>query len=298
MLSNRFRCDTAAGAGHNVQNDRRSLRYLLLPGTDANRRFETVCRDRWKTFHATLLVSRFSPVQVRLLNSQTFRIRTELRFGLFRFQIRLRITRQDPRSVEQNSKRWHSIRNTFFNTEKNRLLVSNHLISSCRTCNGTTSTTWIVTTTSPTTLRNSKIFQNSSTKFTRLVSFTYFTQSVSLIRRFFFLLQVGMHYIPIIDAGVSASEKAGSYPPYDEGLRDGVFIKEGGTDKPFIGKVWNLGLTAWPDFTNPNVTDYYHRMLQKTHDMFKFDGVWLVSIFLCSDSSVFRMRRLTCVLFL
>ncbi|XP_012261340.2 lysosomal alpha-glucosidase-like [Athalia rosae] len=85
----------------------------------------------------------------------------------------------------------------------------------------------------------------------------------------------GMHYIPIIDAGVSAAEKPGTYPPYDEGVKDDIFIKDAATDKPFIAKVWNSVSTAWPDFTNPKTTDYYHRMLQNTYNMFKFDGIWI-----------------------
>jgi hypothetical protein len=45
-----------------------------------------------------------------------------------------------------------------------------------------------------------------------------------------------MHYIPLIDPGVSGSEKPGTYPPYDEGLQFDIFIKNS-SGQPFVGKV-------------------------------------------------------------
>ena len=49
------------------------------------------------------------------------------------------------------------------------------------------------------------------------------------------VFQIGMNYVLILDPGVSGSEKAGSYPPYDQGLKQGVFVMDG--KKPFVGKV-------------------------------------------------------------
>lgn len=46
----------------------------------------------------------------------------------------------------------------------------------------------------------------------------------------------GMHYIPLVDPGVSASEQPGTYPPYDVGIQMDIFVKNL-TDQPFIGKV-------------------------------------------------------------
>lgn len=45
-----------------------------------------------------------------------------------------------------------------------------------------------------------------------------------------------MHYIPLVDPGVSASEKAGTYPPYDKGIEMDIFVKNS-SNQPFIGKV-------------------------------------------------------------
>lgn len=50
------------------------------------------------------------------------------------------------------------------------------------------------------------------------------------------LHQRGMHYIPLIDPGVSGSEKPGTYPPFDKGIEMDIFIKNT-TGQPFIGKV-------------------------------------------------------------
>lgn len=86
----------------------------------------------------------------------------------------------------------------------------------------------------------------------------------------------GMHYIPLIDAGISGTEPNGSYIPYDEGVREGIFVRDS-NGLPFQGKVWNLKSTVWPDFTNPKTQDYYLKMMNETHEKFEFDGAWIVS---------------------
>lgn len=45
------------------------------------------------------------------------------------------------------------------------------------------------------------------------------------------------HYVNIIDPGISSTQAAGSYPPYDEGIKRGIFIKKANSDDPIIGKV-------------------------------------------------------------
>ncbi|KZC13685.1 Lysosomal alpha-glucosidase [Dufourea novaeangliae] len=85
----------------------------------------------------------------------------------------------------------------------------------------------------------------------------------------------GMHYIPLIDAGVSASEINGTYPPYDEGVMEDIFVNDVATNRPFIGKVWNYVSTAWPDFTNPKTPNYYLRMMSKMYEWFEYDGAWI-----------------------
>lgn len=46
----------------------------------------------------------------------------------------------------------------------------------------------------------------------------------------------GMHYIPIVDPGISASEVPGSYPPYEKAIEMDILVKNA-TGQPFIGKV-------------------------------------------------------------
>lgn len=89
-----------------------------------------------------------------------------------------------------------------------------------------------------------------------------------------------MHYIPLIDAGVSGSEKNGTYLPYDEGLKEDIFIKDEKADQPFVGKVWNLVSTVWPDFTNPKARNYYFHMMNDMYNNFKYDGAWIVCFYL------------------
>jgi alpha-glucosidase (family GH31 glycosyl hydrolase) len=74
-----------------------------------------------------------------------------------------------------------------------------------------------------------------------------------------------MHYIPIIDPGISGSEAAGTYPPFDVGLEMNIFIRNS-TDQPFVGKVWNRVSTVWPDFTHPNATLYWTKMIRMFHE--------------------------------
>ncbi|CAG9821832.1 unnamed protein product [Phaedon cochleariae] len=88
----------------------------------------------------------------------------------------------------------------------------------------------------------------------------------------------GMHYIPLIDPGVSASEPSGTYPPYDIGIKMDIFVKNS-SGQPFIGKdvkkVWNRASTVWPDFTHPTTVDYWTQMLNSLHEQIEFDGAWI-----------------------
>ncbi|XP_023230572.1 lysosomal alpha-glucosidase-like [Centruroides sculpturatus] len=88
------------------------------------------------------------------------------------------------------------------------------------------------------------------------------------------LHSVGMHYIPIIDPGISGSEKPGTYPPYDDGVKMDIFVKNS-SGEIFIGKVWNSVSTVFPDFTNPKAIDYWTKQFQYYHDQVKFDGAWI-----------------------
>ncbi|XP_044312360.1 lysosomal alpha-glucosidase [Varanus komodoensis] len=83
----------------------------------------------------------------------------------------------------------------------------------------------------------------------------------------------GRRYVMIVDSGISSSSPSGSYKPYDEGLKRGVFILNA-TGQPLIGKVWP-GPTAFPDFTNPETWQWWHDMIKDFHDQVPFDGMWI-----------------------
>ncbi|NWW84173.1 LYAG glucosidase, partial [Rhynochetos jubatus] len=83
----------------------------------------------------------------------------------------------------------------------------------------------------------------------------------------------GLRYIMIVDPGISSSGPPGTYQPYDEGLKRGVFIRNA-TGQPLIGKVWP-GPMVFPDFTNPETQEWWHDMVKDFHDQVPFDGMWI-----------------------
>ncbi|KAM5149367.1 lysosomal alpha-glucosidase isoform 1-T3 [Callospermophilus lateralis] len=87
------------------------------------------------------------------------------------------------------------------------------------------------------------------------------------------LHQSGRRYVMIVDPAISSSGPAGSYRPFDEGLRRGVFITNE-TGQPLIGKVWP-GSSAFPDFTNPETLDWWQDMVAEFHAQVPFDGMWI-----------------------
>ncbi|XP_014243095.1 lysosomal alpha-glucosidase-like [Cimex lectularius] len=90
-----------------------------------------------------------------------------------------------------------------------------------------------------------------------------------------YLHSQNMRAVLILDPGVSASEPRGSYPPYDAGLKQDVFIKDYTGKKPLIGKVWNRNSTVFVDFYAKNVLKYWTNMLKDLHDKVPFDGIWI-----------------------
>ncbi|KAF6198447.1 hypothetical protein GE061_008195 [Apolygus lucorum] len=85
----------------------------------------------------------------------------------------------------------------------------------------------------------------------------------------------GMHYVLIVDPGISGSEPAGTYPPYDKGLELDIFIKDSTGKKPLIGKVWNSKSTVFPDFGHPKTLEYWMNLIENFHNQLPFDGIWL-----------------------
>lgn len=89
------------------------------------------------------------------------------------------------------------------------------------------------------------------------------------------LHDIGMHYVILIDPGVSGSEPKGTYPPFDIGLQNGVFVKDSNGKNPLYGKVWNLKTTVFPDFSHPRAVPYWVQMIEDFHKLVPFDGAWI-----------------------
>ncbi|XP_067911990.1 lysosomal alpha-glucosidase isoform X3 [Heterodontus francisci] len=83
----------------------------------------------------------------------------------------------------------------------------------------------------------------------------------------------GQQYVMIMDPGISSVQPPGSYWPYDEGLKRGVFITNM-SGSPLIGEVWP-GLTVFPDFTNPDTHQWWFENLLQFHKVVPFDGLWI-----------------------
>ncbi|XP_052536273.1 lysosomal alpha-glucosidase-like [Tympanuchus pallidicinctus] len=83
----------------------------------------------------------------------------------------------------------------------------------------------------------------------------------------------GQHYVMILDPGISSTSPRGSYWPFDEGLRRGLFLNTT-QGQPLIGQVWP-GYTAFPDFSNTDTHQWWLENLQRFHTHVPFDGLWI-----------------------
>ncbi|CAF4136985.1 unnamed protein product, partial [Rotaria sordida] len=84
----------------------------------------------------------------------------------------------------------------------------------------------------------------------------------------------GKHYVNIIDCGISSTQPSGTYLPYDDGLKRGIFITKFNSTEPIIGQVWP-GLTVFPDFTNASTVEWWTNIAATFHDTIPFDGIWI-----------------------
>ncbi|XP_059156797.1 uncharacterized protein LOC131941537 [Physella acuta] len=80
-------------------------------------------------------------------------------------------------------------------------------------------------------------------------------------------------YIIIIDPAVSVEQPAGTYPPFDDGQKMDIFVKNA-SNEILIGKLYS-GLVAFPDFFHPLAFFYWYKQAQDFHKQLAFDGLWL-----------------------
>lgn len=80
----------------------------------------------------------------------------------------------------------------------------------------------------------------------------------------------GRRIVPILDPGVKYLE---GYPIFDDGQEADVFCQtEEGTI--YSGFVWP-GRTAFPDFSMPEIRDWWARQVQVLTETYHFDGYWM-----------------------
>uniref|UniRef100_A0A3Q3IAX0 P-type domain-containing protein n=1 Tax=Monopterus albus TaxID=43700 RepID=A0A3Q3IAX0_MONAL len=144
----------------------------------------------------------------------------------------------------------------------------------CRWGYNTSDNTWEVVKT----MRNSGIPQdvqwNDIDYMDRFMDFTFDSTNFATLPELVKDLHAhDQRYVMILDPGISSTQPEGSYWPYDEGLKRGVFIKDA-EGKTLIGKVWP-GLTAYPDFSDDVTHEWWYDNLQRFHQKVPFDGLWI-----------------------
>ncbi|KAL5515496.1 hypothetical protein EMCRGX_G000670 [Ephydatia muelleri] len=81
-------------------------------------------------------------------------------------------------------------------------------------------------------------------------------------------------YVLIVDPAISNQQLPGQYSPFDSGLSLNIFITNS-SGQLLIGKVWPNSTTVWPDFTHPNVDQYWTSQISQFHSNVSFDGLWI-----------------------
>lgn len=81
----------------------------------------------------------------------------------------------------------------------------------------------------------------------------------------------GMHWVPIIDAGL----KFDAHDVYfNKGEDTNAFIRSAKTNRTLIGEVWP-GYAVYPAWMNRNASELWHMGLGDLYKQAKFDGIWI-----------------------
>jgi len=81
-----------------------------------------------------------------------------------------------------------------------------------------------------------------------------------------------IHWVPIIDAGISLNETSDAY---NLGMKYNVWVKSSQNNtNPLVGVVWP-GVVHWVDWVNPNASKYWNELFTKFHQQVPFSGIWL-----------------------
>jgi alpha-glucosidase (family GH31 glycosyl hydrolase) len=82
------------------------------------------------------------------------------------------------------------------------------------------------------------------------------------------------YFVPIIDPAISMRETPGTYPAYDDGMSQDIFVKDLNGEEPYLGQVWP-GPAFFPDFFAANTSSYWTEQLRGFYHMAEFDGIWI-----------------------
>lgn len=88
-----------------------------------------------------------------------------------------------------------------------------------------------------------------------------------------------LHFVPIVDAGISIESDSKGVNWYQTGKKSDIFIKTtkfpNMTDNgDLIARVWP-GFTAFVDFLNPKAGAFWSQGLDALYNLIPFDGLWL-----------------------
>ncbi|VEL34142.1 unnamed protein product [Protopolystoma xenopodis] len=111
-------------------------------------------------------------------------------------------------------------------------------------------------------------YMNSSKDFTVSRKFKGLGDFVKQMRQLYDVRSVMM-----LDPAI-CSEGGDDYWPYKTGLEADIFVKDNRTGEPLVGEVWP-GLTVFPDFTHPNIGEWWGNALTAFHETVPFDGIWI-----------------------
>ncbi|GAV06167.1 hypothetical protein RvY_16194 [Ramazzottius varieornatus] len=84
----------------------------------------------------------------------------------------------------------------------------------------------------------------------------------------------GLRYVVIVDPGISSAEAPGSYQAYTDGLAMNVFVQNA-SDQVIEGRVWTGNPQAYPDFTHPNISQYWLKQITDFRKVVPVDGLWI-----------------------
>ena len=132
------------------------------------------------------------------------------------------------------------------------------------TPSGATLTSW----------KGAKDKKNSFDKF-RSLDFTVDQENFAGLPDFVRDIQsMGHKFVTILDPGLSRGEPSGSYPSFEAGQENNVWIV-GEDGEPVTGNVWPEHPVYYVDFTKPEAKTWWKNEIVKFHGLVPWDGLWI-----------------------